>query len=85
MPMSQLFKFCRILLLIFMFTSLSCNAQDTITLPEINCENNTLNNSSQPTITFTFHYGDNDYEYGGWYDRKAYQEWYNEHKKNKRK
>ena len=36
-------------------------------------------------VSFTFHYAGNDYQDGGWYDRKAYQEWYNEHKMNKRK
>ncbi len=180
MPMSKLLKSCGILLLIFIFASLSTNAQGTISLPKIGGENNTFNYSSNSAITqnqelsensssvdfypymrelvrrlilnwnpprdkvlhnvvtfftiskdgmitnikiletsgsktsddaaikaiqttnparplpadfsgdhidvsFTFPYGGNDYEDGGWYDRKAYQEWYNEHKKNKRK
>ena len=178
--MSQLLKFCGILLLIFMFTSLSSKAQNTITLPEEGGENNTFNNSSELVInqnqelnykssnvdfypymrdldrrlilnwnpprgkvshnvvtfftiskdgmitnikiletsgsknaddaaikaiqttnparplpadfsgdhidvSFTFPYGGNDYQNGGWYDKKAYQKWYNEHKKNKKR
>ncbi len=49
--MDHLLKFCGIILSIFMFASLSSNAQDTILLHKIGSKNNTLNNSSQPVIS----------------------------------
>ena len=178
--MSRLSKFSLVISSVFLFSALSSNAQDTISLPKIGGENNTFNYSSNLAITqnqelsenssrvdfypymrelvrrlqlnwnppkgkvshnivtfftitkdgmitnikiletsgskasddaainaiyatnparplpadfsgdhidvsYTFNYAGNDYQDGGWYDRKAYQEWYNEHNKNKRK